>query len=69
VGGPGDAFGFGFFPGQFGMVVYSMFPIDEDQVRTFQLFLWKDMPGALLPVDPSTGQLWYSSEPSHSAGL
>jgi len=62
VGGPGDAFGFGFFPGQFGMVVYSMFPIDEDQVRTFQLFLWKDMPGALLPVDPSTGQLYYSSE-------
>jgi hypothetical protein len=62
VGGPGDAFGFGFFPGQFGMAVYSMFPIDEDRLRTFQLFLWKDMPGALLPVDPSTGEMWYTPE-------
>jgi hypothetical protein len=62
VGGPGDAFGFGFFPGQFGMVVYSMFPIDFDAVRTFQLFLWKDMPGALLPDDPAfPGPAdWYS---------
>jgi hypothetical protein len=62
VGGPNDAFGFGFFPGQFGMAVYSMFPIDFDELRTFQLFLWRDMPGALLPVDPSTGQMWYSDE-------
>lgn len=60
VGGPDDAFGFGFFPGQFGMVVYSMHPIQHDRVRTFQLFLWKDMPGALLPVDPSTGESWYN---------
>lgn len=64
VGGPGDAFGFGFFPGQFGMVVYSMHPIDVDEIRTFQNFLWKDMPGALLPDDPSTPEPadWYSSE-------
>ena len=62
VGGPGDAFGFGFFPGQFGMAVYSMFPIDVDRLRTFQLFLWNDMPGALLPVDPNTGDMWYTPE-------
>ena len=62
IGGPNDAFGFGFFPGQFGMVVYSMYPIDSDNIRTFQLFLWRDMPGALLPIDPSTGQMWYSFE-------
>jgi hypothetical protein len=54
VEGPNDAFGFGFFPGQFGMAVYSMFPIDFDEVRTFQHFLWKDMPGARLPDDPAT---------------
>lgn len=59
VGGPGDAFGFGFFPGQYGMVVYSMYPIDVDNVRTFQLFLWKDMPDAMLPIDPATGESWY----------
>ncbi|MDQ3733643.1 MAG: endonuclease/exonuclease/phosphatase family protein, partial [Actinomycetota bacterium] len=63
VGGPGDAFGFGFFPGQFGMAVYSKFPINVDAIRTFQTFLWKDMPGALLPDDPATPAPadWYSA--------
>jgi 3-phytase len=54
VGGPNDALGFGFFPGQFGMALFSKYPIDFDNVRTFQEFLWKDMPGALLPDDPTT---------------
>jgi hypothetical protein len=64
VGGPNDAFGFGFFPGQYGMAVYSMYPIDDTNIRTFQMFLWKDMPGALLPDDPGTPDPadWYSSE-------
>jgi Endonuclease/Exonuclease/phosphatase family len=62
IGGPDDAYGFGFFPGQFGMAVYSMYPIDLDEVRTFQLFRWADMPGALLPDDPATAAPadWYS---------
>jgi Endonuclease/Exonuclease/phosphatase family len=62
IGGPDDALGFGFFPGQFGMAVYSMHPIDTSGVRTFQTFLWKDMPGALLPDDPATPAPadWYS---------
>jgi Endonuclease/Exonuclease/phosphatase family len=64
VGGPNDAFGFGFFPGQFGMVVYSKHPILTHRVRTFQLFRWKDMPGALLPDDPRTPAPadWYSPD-------
>lgn len=64
IGGPDDAFGFGFFPGQYGMAVYSMYPIDLERVRTFQLFLWKDMPGARLPDDPNTPEPadWYSPE-------
>jgi Endonuclease/Exonuclease/phosphatase family len=64
VGGPNDAFGFGFFPGQFGMAVYSMYPIDHDAIRTFQLFLWKDMPAALLPDNPTTPEPadWYSAD-------
>jgi hypothetical protein len=62
VGGPNDAFGFGFFPGQFGMAVYSRYPINYEDIRTFQLFLWKDMPGAMLPDDPDTAAPadWYS---------
>lgn len=62
VGGPDDAFGFGFFPGQYGMVVYSKYPILADQVRTFQNFLWADMPDALLPSVPGTDEGWYSDE-------
>jgi hypothetical protein len=44
------------------MAVYSRYPIDYDEIRTFQLFLWKDMPGALLPDDLSTPESadWYS---------
>lgn len=49
VGGPDDALGFGLFPGQYGMAVYSRYPIDLRHVRTFQEFLWKDMPGSLIP--------------------
>ena len=64
VGGPNDAFGFGFFPGQFGMAVYSKYPIATAGVRTFQQFLWKDMPGALLPDHPATSAPadWYSAD-------
>lgn len=70
VGAPGtqaggdDSLGFGFFEGQFGMVVFSKYPIDTDDVRTFQHFKWKDMPGALLPDDPATAAPadWYSPE-------
>src|SRR5829696_5805056 len=62
IGGGNDAFGFGAFPGQFGMAVYSKYPIDPTGIRTFQKFLWKDMPGALLPDNPATPAPadWYS---------
>lgn len=51
VGGPDDAFGYGLFPGQYGMAVLSRHPIDAAAVRTFQHFLWKDMPGNLMPAE------------------
>ena len=65
IGGPGDALGFGFFPGQFGMAVFSRYPIDQSSIRTFQTFLWRDMPGAMLPDDPTTPDVdhdWYSAD-------
>ena len=51
VGGPDDAWGFGQFPGQYGMVVLSRYPILTDQVRTFQNLRWADMPQNLLPTE------------------
>jgi secreted PhoX family phosphatase len=44
-----DAFGFGDFAGQYAMVVLSKHPIDTANVKTFQKFLWKDMPNAYIP--------------------
>ncbi|XEY25470.1 endonuclease/exonuclease/phosphatase family protein [Candidatus Uabimicrobium helgolandensis] len=62
LGGPDDAFGYGAYPGQYSFVVLSKYPIDNNQIRTFQKFLWKDMPEALLPKNPQTNKPWYSSE-------
>lgn len=52
----GDAFGFGEFEGRYGMLLLSKYPIDVDQVRTFQETRWTDMPDSLLPTS------WYSPE-------
>ncbi|MGV8960647.1 MAG: endonuclease/exonuclease/phosphatase family protein [Stenotrophomonas sp.] len=65
IGGKGrdrgnDAWGYGLHPGQYGMLVLSRYPIDEKAVRTFQLLKWSAMPGALRPVDPTTGKSFYS---------
>jgi endonuclease/exonuclease/phosphatase family metal-dependent hydrolase len=46
---PEDAFGFGAYPGQYGMTLFSRYPVDSKAVRTFQRFLWRDMPGHLMP--------------------
>ena len=57
-----DAWGYGLHPGQYGMLVLSMHPIDEAGARTFQLLRWSAMPGARVPVDPATGEPWYAPE-------
>lgn len=53
-----DALGFGLFPGQYGMIVYSRFPIDRPAIQRFTEVLWKDMPDAMLPRNPD-GSTWY----------
>lgn len=56
LGEPGDAWGFGRFPGQYGMMVLSRFPMQLQ--RSFRLFKWRDMPDALMPMNPD-GSQWY----------
>ena len=60
--GPGDALGYGAFPGQYGMVVLSRYPIDVDGIRCFGDLRWRDVAGADLPDDASTPAPhdWYS---------
>ncbi|MCA9291464.1 MAG: endonuclease/exonuclease/phosphatase family protein, partial [Phycisphaerales bacterium] len=49
------------YPGHYGMVVLSRYPIRDDLVRTFSTMRWIDLPGATLPDDPATAAAtdWY----------
>jgi Endonuclease/Exonuclease/phosphatase family len=55
IGGPGDAQGWGLFSGQAGMAILSRLPLDDSAARDFSGFLWRDLPGALIPAgaDPA----------------
>ena len=53
---PEDAQGYGLFPGQYAMALLSRYPIDLPNARSFQTFLWQDMPGNLLPDDYYSAQ-------------
>jgi 3-phytase/alkaline phosphatase D len=44
------------------MLVLSRFAINRGGVRTFQKFLWRDMPGALLPKEPQSGRPFYDND-------
>lgn len=59
---PGDGYGYGHFPGHFGMALLSKYPIHFDNIRSFQHFKWHDMPNALMPMDPKTNKPWYSDD-------
>lgn len=59
-----DCYGFGLFPGQYGMAVLSRLPVEREAVRTFQKILWKELPDPLWPDRLTTPepQDWYSPE-------
>jgi endonuclease/exonuclease/phosphatase family metal-dependent hydrolase len=69
LGGPADAVGYGRHEGQYGMLVLSRFPIDRARARTFQKFLWRDIPEALLPRNPTTSAPFYNSNDLDSLRL
>lgn len=56
-----DAWGYGLHPGQYGMLVLSMHPIDAAAVRSFRLLRWSTMPGALEPRHPD-GRAFYPAD-------
>lgn len=66
LGGPGDAWGYGAYPGQFCFAVLSRFPIRHDAVRSFSMLRWAQMPGNLMPPgfwpDEIAAQLRLSSK-------
>ncbi len=54
-----DAWGYGLYPGQYGMLVLSRYPIEVDAVRSFRLLKWSKMPDANTPLDPQTRRTFY----------
>jgi len=58
---PEDAYGYGTFPGQYGMLVLSRYPIRLEKSRSFQHFLWADMPAARRPRNPD-GSFYYADD-------
>lgn len=65
-----DCWGFGMFPGQYGMalLVDPRLEIQADQVRTFRLLPWDYMPGAALPLKPD-GSDWFDAKEKPVARL
>jgi len=71
---PGDAWGFGLYHGQYAFALMSQYPIDKDNTRTFQEFLWKDLPSSenpkitncndpenTIPDNMACGDDWYTA--------
>ncbi len=58
---PVDGFGFGVYPGQYAFALLSKYPIDKENIRSFQKLLWKDMPNAKQPMNPD-GTAYYEKE-------
>ena len=52
----GDCYGYGAYPGQYSMTILSRYPLQIEKARTFQKFLWKDLPNNLIPPK------WYSDD-------
>ncbi|MGB1815311.1 MAG: endonuclease/exonuclease/phosphatase family protein [Rubripirellula sp.] len=57
-----DAWGYGVYPGQYAMAVYSRFPIVETEIRTFQNYRWSQLPNALRPTFPESGKPYYTDK-------
>ncbi|MEN1679194.1 MAG: endonuclease/exonuclease/phosphatase family protein [Planctomycetota bacterium] len=58
TGGPADAWGYGRYPGQYGMLLLSRLPINR--WRTYRELPWRRQSGANWPKDPRTGEHFYT---------
>lgn len=66
-----DAWGFGTFPGQYGMALFVRDDLEilRDSIRTFRFFPWHQMPNAAQPIDSTSGEPWYTPEEWRSVRL
>ncbi len=71
---PNDAYGYGRYPGEYGMLLLSRYPLRDVEARTFRKLLWKGVPDSLLPdgtngkpefYSPSSTDVFRLSSKSH----
>lgn len=67
--GPGDAWGFGSYPGQYGMALLSAFPIERERARSFRLLRWARLPGHLIPDGRGGRPAFYTPEQAEQLRL
>lgn len=65
LGGPADAWGFGRYPGQYGMLLLTQYPIAESESWTYRDLLWREIESPNWPVDPATGKDYYTEKQRH----
>lgn len=58
-----DSWGYGEYPGQYAMGIYSKYPIDIENVRTMRELLWQDVPESRLPTEADIEGLDTDDEP------
>lgn len=66
-----DCWGFGTFPGQYGMalLVDERLLIEDAKIRTFRLMPWDYMPGAFLPPASDGTGSWFTDEQKEKVRL
>jgi hypothetical protein len=59
-----DAWGFGTFPGKYGMalLIRDDLRVLRDSIRTFRLLQWHEKPNASVPLDTTTLDPWYNPD-------
>ncbi|MEM4780106.1 MAG: endonuclease/exonuclease/phosphatase family protein [Halalkalicoccus sp.] len=58
-----DAWGYGEYPGQYAMGIYSNYPIDVENVRTMRKLRWRDVPDNRIPTEETVEELADDEEP------
>ena len=59
-----DAWGFGTFPGQYGMALFVRddLAVLRDSIRTFRLLRWHETPNASVALDATSFEPWYAPD-------
>ncbi|MDZ7774509.1 MAG: endonuclease/exonuclease/phosphatase family protein [Bacteroidales bacterium] len=64
-----DSYGYGQYRGQYAFALLSKYPLDTAKIKTFQKFLWKDMPGALLPLQGDSSLMVFARRAGYFQAL